>query len=314
MNGMKRGSAALGALALVLALGACGGGGDTASFSGGSSASGGGNGSGGGSSGSGTATSFPFTRYGIYGPFDTTTLDISQKHPEYGAVGSLSASKGFVSFGSYAFRGALTGGELDITLGTDSVALSTTILTANDLSWLAPGADGQLIQQCSVVRMDASGLPVGGYPKSMAVMVANTATALTALTSIPAGTPLFTVEDCKFTGATPSGDIATVTTQANNYATVNADGSLSFTVAGGSSVSVSAANVSAALASGGTGLGVIGDQPVPSTSGTANGSYAVHAYSLPHKGSTAPRYALVIQATPKNSNSNYGVVAMLVSK
>ncbi|MFT7722187.1 MAG: hypothetical protein QM788_05080 [Roseateles sp.] len=301
-----------GALALSLlmaaALSACGGGG------GGDEASSGGTGNTGGSAGGTGGTTFPYARYDIYTLYGTATAAGT------GAVTAVSATKGAVVIGSFGFRDALAGGETGITLGSDSVSLSSTIMKAGDLSWLAPGADGQLIQQCSVVRWDANGASIAGYAKSMQVMVAGTATALARITDIPAGTRLYVAEDCRFTGSATgaTGDIAAVTPAANNHVVVNADGSLTVAPVGAASFAVAAADVGAALAAGGTGLDMArnaatGDT-VPSTAGT--GHYAMHAYSIPRKGGT-PRYAIVVQATPPGgttvSGREQGIVQMWVS-
>lgn len=296
------------ALLMAAVLSACGGGGDSTS---GSSGTGSSSGSGSGSAG-GTGTIFPYSRYDIYALYGTSTV------PGSGPVTVVSATKGAVVFSSFGFRNALAGGELDITLGTGSVSLSAPILKATDLSWLAPGADGQLIQQCSAVSWDATGATVPAYPKSMATLVANTATPLARLTDIPAGTRLYVGEDCSFTGSNPTGDIAGAMRQANNNVVVNADGSLTVAPVGAAAFSVSAANVGAALAAGGTGIDMTlnaatGDT-VPSTSGTGN--YAMHAYSLPRTGA-APRYVIVVQATPPGgttlSGREKGIVQMWVS-
>ncbi|MDC8785589.1 hypothetical protein [Roseateles koreensis] len=309
MNGKRNWTALLSALVLASLLSACGGGSGSGSGSGGGDTSGG-SASGSGSAG-GTSTTFSYTRYDVYGLYSATLNSNS------GPVASISASKGVLSGGnSFAFRGALAGGDTTITLGTGSVSLSSPILTASDLSWLAPGADGQLIQQCAVVRMDATGAATTAYPKSMLVMVANTATALTRLSSIPAGTDLYAAEDCKFTGSAPTSDIAAVTAASNDRVTVNGDGTLSAMPVGSAAFMVSAANVSAALAAGGTGLDSSSGVPVPSTAGLANGSYAMHAYSLPRAG-TAPRYVVIIQATPTGGSApvgSRGVASMWVSK
>lgn len=300
-------------VAAVLA--ACGGGGGDGGSSASTGASGSTGSSGSGTSGSsgssgasGSTTSFPFTRYDVYALYDTST------HLPAATLASVSATQASVAIGSWSYRGALGGGETTVTLGTDGVSLKSGIVAAGDLSWLAPGADGQLIQQCSVVRQDAAGASVGGYPKAMMVMVAGTATALAKVTDIPAGTRLYAADDCQFTGSAPTGDIAKVSPQTNDSAVVNADGSVTVALvgAGAGSLTLSAANLSAALAAGGTGLDVVGQTPVPSTTGKANGSYAVHAYSLPRTGAAA-RYVIVIQATPTGGMPTKGVVSMLVS-
>jgi len=287
-------------------LSACGGGGSD----GGSTTSTGTSGSSGGSSGSsGSTTSFPYTRYDVYALY-ATGLNIGTN-----TVASVSATQGVLATGSTSFRGALGGGETTITLGTDSVSLKSAIVLAADLSWLAPGADGRLIQQCSVVRQDVTGASIGGYAKSMMVMVAPTATALAKATDIPAGTRLYAAEDCQFTGSTPTGDIAKVTSAANDSAVVNADGSVTVSPIGATAFTITAANVSAALASGGTGLGTVGEVAVPSTTGQAAGTYAMHAYSLARTGGT-PRYVVVIQGTPTGGSASLGskgFVSMLVS-
>lgn len=295
-------------LVMAAALAACGGGGSSGDSSGsGATGSTGGTGSA-GSTGSST-TAFPVSRYDVYALYDTGT------HLPAATLASVSATQASVAIGSWSFRGALGGGETTVTLGTDSVSLKSGIVTAADLSWLAPGADGRLIQQCSVVRQDVSGASVGGYAKSMMVMVAGSATTLAKVTDIPAGTRLYAAEDCQFTGSAPTGDIAKVSPQANDSAVVNADGSMTVSPIGKAAFTVTAADLTAALATGGTGLGVVGDVAVPSTTGKAAGSYAMHAYSLARTGGT-PRYVVVIQATPTGGNASLGskgFVSMLVS-
>jgi hypothetical protein len=274
---------------------ACGGGGSSSGDSSGSGATGG--------------TGFPVSRYDVYALYETGT------HLPAATLASVSATQASVAIGSWGYRGALGGGETTITLGTDSVSLKSGIVAAADLSWLAPGADGRLIQQCSLVRQDVTGASVGGYAKSMMVLVAGTATVLAKATDIPAATRLYGAEDCRFTGSAPTGDIAKVTPQANDSAVVNADGSVTVSPVGAAAFTISAANISAALASGGTGLGVVGDVAVPSTTGQATGSYAMHAYSLVRIGG-APRYVVVIQATPTGGNASVaskGIVSLLVS-
>ncbi|MCE4555439.1 hypothetical protein [Pelomonas cellulosilytica] len=314
-------------LVVAAALAACGGGSDGAGSSagsaggstgagsgsggssGGGAGSGGSTGSGSGSSSGGNATSFPYARYDVYALYGTG-LNIGGN-----TVASVSATQGMVATGSVNFRGAFGGGETTVTLGTDSVSLKSAIVPAADLSWLAPGADGRLMQQCSVVRQDVNGASIGGYAKSMMVMVAPTATVLAKATDIPAGTRLYAAEDCQFTGSAPTGDIAKVTPQANDNAVVNADGSLTLSPTGAASFAIAAPDVAAALASGGTGLGVVGDVAVPSAAGKAAGSYAMHAYSLTRTGGT-PRYVIVIQGTPTGGNASLGskgFVSLLVS-
>ncbi|CAM4002961.1 hypothetical protein [Roseateles saccharophilus] len=297
-------------LLMAAVLAACGGGGsDSSTASAGSTGSTGSSGSGSSSGSSGGATAFPFTRYDVYALYGTGL------NTGTNTVASVSATQGTLSTGSVSFRGAQGGGGTTVTLGTGSVSLTSAVVATADLSWLAPGADGQLVQQCSVVRQDVSGASVGGYAKSMMVMVAGTATALGQVSGIPTGTRLYAAEDCQFTGGTPTGDIAKVTAQANDSAVVNADGSVTVSPIGAASFTVSAADVGAALAAGGTGLDVVGDVVVPSAAGKANGSYAMHAYSLPRTGAT-PRYVVVIQATPTGGNvatGSKGSVSMLVS-
>ena len=149
----------------------------------------------------------------------------------------------------------------------------------------------------------------------MMVMVAGSATTLAKVTDIPAGTRLYAAEDCQFTGSAPTGDIAKVSPQANDSGVVNADGSMTVSPIGKAAFTVTAADFTAALATGGTGLGVVGDVAVPSTTGKAAGSYAMHAYSLARTSGT-PRYVVVIQATPTGGNASLGskgFVSMLVS-
>lgn len=309
---MKRVSTLALSLITAAALVACGGGSDDSGSnpSNGGASSGGSTGSGSSGSGSsGSTTSFPFTRYDVYALYGTG-LNIGSN-----TVGSVSATQGILATGSTGFRGAVGGGETTITLGTDSVTLKSAIVPAADLSWLAPGADGRLIQQCSVVRNDVNGASIGGYAKSMMVMVAPTATPLARATDIPAGTRLYVAEDCQFTGGTPTGDIAKVTSTANDNVMVNADGSVTVSPIGATAFTISAANISAALASGGTGLGTVDEVAVPSTAGLAAGSYAMHAYSLARTGGT-PRYVIVVQGTPTGGASSLGskgFVSMFVS-
>ncbi len=240
----------------------------------------------------GTGT-FPVSSYSVYALFGTG----AQKG---GQVSSTSATTATVALGaSVSFDGVATPQSTTLTLNSNGNGLAQ---TPSGFSDSVGGA--QAVELCEAVT---SGI---GGQKSMLALVGNQATALTQVSQLPTTVNFYNLEDCTFTGTSSTPTFSQVTPQANDYMTINTDGSATFYPAGGTAFSTDAASVTAALQTSGTGLASNGSAAYPSTAGTL-GTAKWTAYSEPDASGSGTDFVIISQLDPtggSTSSPNRGVL------